>query len=239
MSETGGRKGPGPGELPPLLTGGRPELRGDFSLWLDEIDDELTGAALLVAETMPRIIRAVLVADRAVLAEASALSADVRERCRRVEQQGFLLLAREAPVSGDLRRLVAMLRLVHDAERSGRLLRHVAEGVERLDARLLPAAVRQQLEELADRSLEVYRGGVDAWRQRDALAVYDLDRLDGDVDTLRAGLVARAQELEGAASEVMVLGLLGRYFERLADHGVAFAQHVTFVVTGERVDVGP
>ena len=231
--------GTGRGELPPLLPRRGTELRGEYAVWLDEIDDELTGAALLVAEAMPRITRAVLAADRAVLPEASALSDDVRERCRRVEEQGFLLLAREAPVSGDLRRLVAMLRLVHDAERSGRLMRHVAEAVERLDVRLLPQALRQQLEELADHSLEVYRRGVDAWRQRDALAVHEVDRLDADVDTLRVGLISRAQELRGAPSEVMVLGLLGRYFERLADHGVAFAQHVTFVVTGERVDVGP
>lgn len=235
MAVSGSRRG----EFPPLLPRDGTELRGAYAAWLDEIDDELTGAALLVAETMPRITRAVMAADRAVLPEASAASADVRDRCRRVEEQGFLLLAREAPVSGDLRRLVAMLRLVHDAERSGRLMRHVAEGVERLDVRLLPLALRQQLEELADRSLEVYRRGVDAWRQRDALAVHEIDRLDTDVDTLRIGLISCAQELRGAPSEVMVLGLLGRYFERLADHGVAFAQHVTFVVTGERVDVGP
>ena len=231
--------GSGRGELPRLLTPGGVELRGEYAAWLDEIDDELTGGALLVAEAMPRLTRAFLAADRAVLAEASALATDVRERCRRVEQQGFVLLARESPVSGDLRRLVALLRLVHDAERSGRLMRHVAEGVERLDARQLPVALRQQLEELADRSIEVYRRGVDAWRQRDALAVHELDHLDAQVDTLRVGLITHAQELAGTPSEILVLGLLGRYFERLADHGVAFAQHVTFVVTGERVDVGP
>lgn len=232
--------GTGRGELPPtLLDGGLGELRGEYAAWLDAIDDELTGAALIVAEAMPRITRAFLAADRAVLDEASALSADVRERCRQVEEQGFVMLAREAPVSGDLRRLVAMLRLVHDAERSGRLMRHVAEGVERLDARQLPPPLRQQLEELATRSIEVYHRGVDAWRQRDALAVHELDRLDSDVDKLRIGLISLAQQRHGAPSEVMVLGLLGRYFERLADHGVAFAQHVTFVVTGERVDVGP
>lgn len=232
--------GSGRGEVPWVLaTGGGALLRGEYAAWLDEIDDELTGGALLVAEAMPRLTRALLAADRAVLAEASSLAADVRERCRRVEEQGFVLLARESPVSGDLRRLVAILRLVHDAERSGRLMRHVAEGVEQLDARHLPVPLRQQLEELADRSTEVYRRGVDAWRQRDALAVHELDHLDAQVDTLRVGLITRAQELDGAPGEIMVLGLLGRYFERLADHGVAFAQQVTFVVTGERVDVGP
>jgi len=214
------------------------QLRGAYAARLDGIDDELTGGALVVAESMPRITRGFLAADRAVLDEARSLADDVRERCRWVEEQGFILLARESPVSGDLRRLVAMLRLVYDAERSGRLMRHVAEGVEKVDARRLPPAVRQQLEELAHRSSEVFLRGVDAWRQRDALAVHEIDELDANVDTLRLGLIGHAQDLHGAPGEIVFLGLLGRYFERLADHGVAFAQHATFVVTGERVDVG-
>jgi len=223
---------------PPRAAPDPAQLRGAYAARLDGIDDELTGGALVVAESMPRITRGFLAADRAVLDEARSLADDVRERCRWVEEQGFVLLARESPVSGDLRRLVAMLRLVYDAERSGRLMRHVAEGVEKVDARQLPPAVRQQLEELAHRSSEVFLRGVDAWRQRDALAVHEIDELDAGVDTLRTGLIGHAQDLHGAPGEVVFLGLLGRYFERLADHGVAFAQHATFVVTGERVDVG-
>jgi phosphate transport system protein len=225
-------------DLPPLGNPGR-ELRSEYRDRLDGIDDELVGGALLVAEAMPAITRAFLMGDHTCIDEARGHADDITERCRNVEDQGFVLLAREAPVSGDLRRLVAILRLVNDVERAGRLMRHVAESAERMDPRSLPIELRQQLQELADRSIEVFRRGLDAWRQRDGLAVHELDRLDNDVDTLRTGLLVHARELDGAPSDVLVLGLLGRYFERLADHGVAFAQHVTFVVTGERVEIGP
>lgn len=224
-------------DLPPLAEPRR-ELRTGYQTWLDDIDDELVGGALLVLDALPRVTRAFLAGDRACVAEAHAVVTDVTSRCRRVEEQGFLLLAREAPVSGDLRRLVSLLRLVHDVERSAALLRHVGEASERMDPRLLPAEVGQQLEELATRAGEVFRRGVDAWRRRDGLAVHELDQADEDVDTLRTGLLLRAQQLEGAPTELLLLGLLGRYFERLADHGVAFGQHATFVVTGERVELG-
>jgi phosphate transport system protein len=224
-------------ELPPLHEP-RHELRTEYQAWLDSIDDELVGGALLVVDALPRVTRGFLQADRSCVDEAHAVVTDVKDRCRRVEDQGFLLLAREAPVSGDLRRLVSILRLVHDVERSAALLRHVGEACERMDPRLLPGEIRQQLEELSSRTIDVFRRGVDAWRTRDGLAVHELDRADEDVDTLRTGLLLRAQQLEGATIELLLLGLLGRYFERLADHGVAFAQHATFVVTGERVDVG-
>ena len=232
-SEQAGGVGPA---RPPDVAGS--PLRGAYRARLDEIDDELVGGALLVAEGLPRICRGLLLAERSCLGEARVLADEVRERCRRVEEQGFVLLAREAPVAGDLRRLVALLRLVGDVERSGRLARHVAEGVERVDARLLPEEIRRQIEELAARSLAVFRAGVDAWRRRDALAVHELDARDAEVDRLRTGLLVQATGLRDAAGEVLALGLIARYFERLADHGVAFAQHVTFVVTGDRVDLG-
>lgn len=165
------------------------------------------------------------------------MAADVNERCRRVEDEGFLLLAREAPVSGDLRRLVAMLRLVWAVERSAALLRHVAETTERFDARLLPLQVRQQVEELAVRAAEVFRQGVDAWRLRDGLAITELDRRDAQVDVIAQGLMTRSEEQVDSPADLLMLGLLARYFERIADHGVAFAQHGTFAVTGERSPV--
>ncbi len=223
----------------PSLASRRPELRAEYVARLDAVDDELVGAALLVVDAMPGTIRCLLRAERACIREAHAIASEVRARTRLVEEQAFLLLARESPVSGDLRRLVALLRLVTDVERAARLLHHIASCVDRLDVRLLPGPLQAQLAELATRSAEVLRCGVDAWRGHDALAVHELDRADAEVDELRTRLLLRARALEDAAGEALVLGLLGRYLERMADHGVAFAQHMTFVVTGDRVDVGP
>lgn len=222
--------------LPPLH---QPKqlIRVEYQERLDGVDDELVGAALVIAEAFPRITRSFLAGDRGCIEDARSMAADVNERCRRVEDEGFLLLAREAPVSGDLRRLVAMLRLVWAVERSAALLRHVAETTERFDARLLPLQVRQQVEELAVRAAEVFRQGVDAWRLRDGLAITELDRRDAQVDVIAQGLMTRSEEQVDSPADLLMLGLLARYFERIADHGVAFAQHGTFAVTGERSPV--
>lgn len=213
-------------------------VRVEYQERLDAVDDELVGAALLVAEAFPRITRSFLAGDRGCIDDAQAMGREVDDSCRHVEDEGFLLLAREAPIAGDLRRLVAILRLVWAVERSAALLRHVAEATDRFDARSLPHEVRQQVEELAVRAAEVFRRGVDAWRLRDGFAISELDRLDAGVDLLARGLLARAEELvDPAAADLLMLGLLARYLERIADHGVAFAQHGTFAVTGERSPV--
>lgn len=212
-------------------------VRGEYADWLDHIDDELVGGGLLVTEALPRVTAGFLAGDRGVLATADTMHRQVRERVRYVEEQGFLLLAREAPVAGDLRRLVSILRLITAVERSGALVRHVAGTLEDVDPRLLPEPVRRQAEELGTRATAVFRQGIDAWRQRDGLALSEVVDADEAVDRLARGLVAQADQVTDAA-ELIAIGLLARYWERIADHGVSFAQHGTFAVTGERVEVG-
>ncbi|MBS3941126.1 MAG: hypothetical protein KG028_09210 [Actinobacteria bacterium] len=209
-----------------------------FQAWLDDIDDEFVGAALLVAEALPRTARALLLGEAAVVDVVRSMASDVNERCRWVEEQGFLLLAREAPVAGDLRRLVGILRLVTSVERSAALLRHVGEAVERVDTTALPAEIREIIEALGANAGDVFRQGVDAWRRKDGLAVHEVDHSDETVDRLQQRLLVRAREVVEGPAELLLLGLLARYYERIADHGVSFAQHASFAVTGERIDVG-
>lgn len=221
------------------LPKGRP-IRTEFQAALDAIDDALVSAAVEVADQLPLLTNAFMNGDNSSIEAATAMSARVADACLRIEDDGFLLLAREAPVAGDLRRLVALLRLTTDVDRSAALLRHVSETLYRFDPRFLPDDMRLQLQELATRATAVFRAGIDAWRRRDALAVTEVDRLDDAVDKLQETVLLRAAELEEErSSDMIVLGLIARYYERIADHGVAIAQDAAFVATGQRVRIVP
>ena len=214
-----------------------PTMRTEFHDALDRIDDDFVSTALLVSEALPRLNQAFLAGDRDSVTEARDVARDVGSRCRSVEDHGFVLLAREAPVASDLRRLVALLRMCTDVDRSASLLAHVSESLLHFDPRTLPSEMHRQFEELAVRATEVFRQGVDAWRRKDGLAVNEVDALDESVDRLRDLILEEALAYRGG-EELVVLGLVARYYERIADHGVALAQDATFVVTGERVEVG-
>lgn len=225
---------PTPGQLPEPDRG--PDRRGSLHRSLDAIDDAFTGASLRVAESIPELSRRFLSGDRGAAEVATTFARHVQRRCHEVDESGFVLLARQAPVGGDLRRLVALLRLTVDVDRSAALLLHVCQTLRHFDPRLLAAAERRQLEELAVRSGRVFRAGVDAWRCKDALAVNEVEVLDEEVDRLQRVVLEHAGDRRDGADEVLVLGLVARYYERIADHGVALARDATFVVTGERVN---
>lgn len=227
-------------DLPPLrLVDGATAapLRTEYAERLAEADEAFVAAALGVAETLPAVLEALLAGDVALAPRLRDTERETRRRCREIEDACFTLLALETPVSRDLRRLVSLLRMVHDVERCASLARHVAEAPEHLDARFLPEDLQRRLRELAVRGFDVYRAGIDAWRRRDALAIHDVARDDRDVDLLRTSLIVAARTAEGSVDDLATLILVGRSVERLADHGVELARQTTFAETGERLDL--
>ena len=214
------------------------ETRLDFHNRLDELDDDFVAAGLKVADAVPRMSEGFLVGEHAVIERADRMATEVAGACEEIEDAGFVLLAREGPVGGDLRRLVALLRMTVDVSRSASLLRHACFTLNQFDPRFLDQPIRGQLEELARRSAEVFVAGMDAWRRRDALAVHDVDEADEAVDELQKVLLQQVVEADDVGTELLVLGLLARYYERIADHGVEIARDAAFVATGQRVPVG-
>lgn len=214
------------------------DLRTGFHTALDDLDDRFVTAGLRVAEALPRLSEAFLLGDVTIIEQAEYMAWEVASECERVEDDGFVLLAREAPVASDLRRLVALLRMTVDVSRSASLLRHACLTLRQFDPRFLDPPLRAQLEELSRVATEVFVAGLDAWRRRDALAVTDVDRADDAVDELQRLLMGQASEVDDPGTELLVLGLLARYYERIADHGVEVARDATFVATGQRVAVG-
>lgn len=208
-----------------------------FHEQLDELDARFTRAGLRLVEQMPRLVDGYLAADEGVVVDARRLMTVSSQDCRSIEDRGFVLLARHQPMGSDLRRLVALLRMCVDVDRSAALLRHVCESLRVSDPRLLPERLAELLRELAQHSATVFGGGMDAWRTKDALAVNDLDRADEQVDRLQRVLLDTAATDERAADERLTLGLVARYLERIADHGVAIARDTSFVATGERVEL--
>ncbi len=214
------------------------DTRVEFHNQLDGLNATFVTGAVEVADAMPELVAGYIEGDTAVIERSRDLSIRTGRACEDIEDHGFILLAREAPVAGDLRRLVAILRMTTNIDRAASLLAHVCATVDRYDPRQLRDDARQQLVELAERSAGVFRSGVDAWRQGDALAVTEIDDADEAVDQLRDRLIETASTADMASDAVLVLGQMGRYFERIADHGVSIARDAAFVATGQRVRTG-
>jgi phosphate transport system protein len=146
------------------------------------------------------------------------------------------MLARQQPVASDLRRIVAILRSVADVTRSAYLLRHVAESLTWVHPPSMAADLRRTIGDLGEVSAEVFAGAVTAWATHDALAANELNARDDQVDFLQKALLTELYTGPGqSVEEAVSLALIARYYERVSDHGVEMARHVTYFLTGQRL----
>ena len=71
--------------------------------------------------------------------------------------------------------------------------------------------------------------------ERDVSAAEELELMDDEMDQLRVTTFSQllAGEWNHGIESAVDIALLGRYYERIADHAVSVANRVVFVVTGQ------
>jgi phosphate transport system regulatory protein PhoU len=211
-----------------------PETRKAFHEQLDAIRSDLIVLAAKVTEAIPRGTEALLTLDMAAAQrlidaddELDALTLDIEERC-------FSMMALQQPMAGDLRALVAALRLTAEIERSGDLVVNIAKGARRMYGAEIPARLRGQVGAMSDEAERLFRLAIDAYADGDADLAGALDDVDDRLDRLHADYIAsiidRQDELDLQVG--VQLALIGRYYERIGDHAVNIGERVRYMVTG-------
>ncbi|MPZ74714.1 MAG: phosphate transport system regulatory protein PhoU [Nitriliruptorales bacterium] len=212
----------------------RVHSRQAFQQQLDAIDVELCDIAMIVSTLVEPVTAAFLRADVRAAGEIVAADDEVDARGLGLEDECLALLARQAPVAGDLRRVVAVLRSIADVQRAGDLLGHVAASLAWVHPPSMPRDLRAMIGRLGVVAGDVFAGAVAAWAAHDALAAVELQALDDEVDHLQKSLLTSLYSGGHSAEDAVSVALICRYYERIADHGVEMARQVTYFVTGER-----
>ena len=211
-------------------------MREAFHDQLNSIFADLSGIARQVQAAVAEATEALLEGSAEIAEQVISNDAQIDRARERVEEMAFSLLSLQQPVAGDLRTLVAALRMAGDLERMGDLAVHVAK-IARL--RVPSVAVPEDVEPTIRRMAmvaELMCGKVaDIIAERDVEGAKELHEVDEEMDHLRRKSL---RELLGAnwthgIEPAVDLALLGRYYERIADHAVSVANRVAYVVTGE------
>ena len=211
-------------------------MRAQFHEQLEALFHDLAEICGLVEVAVTRASEALRTGDSSV-AEKVISDDEVIDRAREtLEEDAFALLSLQQPVAGDLRTLVAALRMVTELERMGDLSVHVAKIARlRVPELAVPASLQGTMETMSVTAIDMVRRVRDIIASRDVQAAIELGRDDEKMDQLRRASFAQLLDDDYADSiEAAVdIALLGRYFERIADHAVSVANRVVFVVTGE------
>jgi phosphate transport system protein len=212
-------------------------MREYFNEQLDAVVDEMVAMTTTVQAAVALATQALLEADPAAAEEVIAGDKSIDDVRERIEESSFELLALQQPVAGDLRMLVATLRIVSDLERMGDLAVHVAKIARmRMPDKAVPATLRPTIANMAETAERMVGETARIIADRDVDAARALEAEDEEMDRLRRSMfrILLDEEWEHGVEPAIDLALLGRYYERIADHAVSMARRVIYLVTGSR-----
>jgi phosphate transport system protein len=189
----------------------------------------------LAGSAMERATQALLQADLQLAEQVISESDRIGEMNTLAEEKAFALLALQAPVAGDLRQVVSTIQIVADVNRMGALSLHVAKVARRRHPNhALPEAVNGYFAEMGRVAVSMATAAKEVLESRDPERAAELSGEDDAMDDLHRHLFTLLMDREwkhGVAAAVDVT-LLGRYYERFADHAVEIGRRVVFLVTG-------
>ena len=211
-------------------------IRSVFQDELDNVSQSLVDLTAMVSASMSKATTAILSCDLKLAEEVIATDVNIDDYQHENDSRIINIIARQQPVASDLRALVTALRMGSDLERMGDLSHHVAK-VARLrhpNAAVPPELVAIiQAMGVAAVAITEKTGVVIA--TRNTQMALEIERDDDVMDDLHRKLIAVLIEptWKHGIETAIDLTLLGRYYERYADHAVSISRRVYFLVTGE------
>ena len=211
-------------------------MREAFDEQLETMFRDLAAICGSVETSVRLATEALLNGDSSIAEQVISGDEDIDRARERLEESAFLLLTLQQPVASDLRTVVAALRMVSDLERMGDLSVHVAKIARlRVPNLAVPDDVRPIIEKMAQVAEDMVHQVSSVITARDAEAALVLVAADEEMDQLRRASFAEllSSDWPHGVEAAVDIALLGRYYERIADHAVSVANRVVFVVTGE------
>lgn len=212
-------------------------MREIFDEQLDQIFGDLARITDLVEAAVKDATNALLTGDAVIAQQVISDDEQIDSAREIVEETAFEVISRQAPVAGDLRSLIAALRMVGELERMGDLSVHIAKIARlRVPNLAVPTSIRPTIVGMSEVAIEMVDRVGDIIRDRDIVAAVEMQRIDERMDMLRRSSFTQllGSDWRDGVEAAVDIALLGRYYERIADHAVSIANRVVFVVTGEQ-----
>lgn len=222
--------------LPASVSEAKP-IRLQFDRRLRQVQRDVLRMGALVESSCLLAQQALFERDLSAVQQINDNETQIDTFYRQIEVDCVNLLALQAPVSQDLRLLSALMQLIRDLERIG----DYAEDLGELAIKLFPYQTHEcipQVQVMAERCRAMVAMSLVSLSNLDVQSGLDLkvqdDLIDDDYDALYNRL-ATQQYSEGGIEPIILLVLVIRHLERMADHATNIGRRVAYVVTGQRI----
>ncbi|HEY4046323.1 MAG TPA: phosphate signaling complex protein PhoU [Acidobacteriaceae bacterium] len=224
-----------------LRKGGKTLTRIAFHQKLERLRDRLLEMAGLAVQTLRFAMDAQSLGELAACSKVRSNEVAINTAEREVDQMALDLLAMEQPMAGDLRFILAAIKINSELERIGDQAMSIALLAEE-QAQGQPCALPVDIPHMAELSIAMLRTALEALATSDAELAASVLSMDDSVDDMNRRfkniLLQCIAEDSTAASPAVNLLFIARSLERIADHATNMAEDVIFWVRGADVRHG-
>jgi phosphate transport system protein len=214
-------------ETPPArlaYAGELEQLRLQVELMGVRVDENLERMATVLSSGDVSVVESAYATDD----EIDAMNVSLTERC-------YSLLGLEAPVAGDLRLVVSVLRVIGELERIGDLALRVVKLAPRFELFAVDSTSHDIVCVMAAEAVDRFRMALQAWATLDLGVATALTRPSPGVELAMEHLTRRVRALTGpdAVEVALVLTTAARALDRIADHTVVMGARMRYLITGD------
>jgi phosphate transport system protein len=211
-------------------------IRSIFQEELDAVSQTLVDLTKMVSDSINKATTSLIDANLSLAEEVITFDEKIDQIQHDLDARIIDIIARQQPVATDLRALITALRMSADLERMGDLAHHVAK-VARLrhPDSAVPLELQTTVQRMGHVAENIARKVGSVIETRDTLLALEVEKDDDEMDKLHRDLISVLTSANWTAGvdSAIDLTLLGRYYERFADHAVSVARRVYYLVTGE------
>ncbi len=211
---------------------------GAFSAELQALSRRIAAMGGQAERMVENAMAALISADAELARNVVAADAALDRAQREVDEAAVSLIARRQPIAGDLREIIAAIRIASDLERVGDLAKNVAKRVDAIGGDPSPE-LGGSLGALGEGALLQLKDVLDAYAARTVAPLSAMRNRDREIDraftALFGALLARMMNEPSTITASTHLLFCIKNFERIGDHATNIAETVFQMVTGHEM----
>jgi phosphate transport system protein len=207
-----------------------------FQRKISLLEQDVLRMGALVEQSCRLSHQALFGRDLTAVDKIIAIDTEIDKFYRQIDMDSAQLMAIASPVAQDLRLLNAFIQMVRDLERIG----DYAEDLGEISIKLFPYPIHdcmKQLESMSHKTRTMLARSLVAVSNLDSDARNAIELLDDEVDNtydLVYAQLGSQRDFQGNLEPILLLALIMRNLERMADHANNVARRVHYIVTGKQ-----
>lgn len=212
------------------------DMERKFDEELKNLKEKILKLGALVEDQVQNAITALVKRNSKLAQDVIEKDAQVNKIEVEIDEECIRLIALRQPAGSDLRFITTAMKLVTDMERIGDLAVDICERAMELnlEPQLKPYI---DIPRMADISMQMLKGALDAFVNRDSKLAQEVCARDDEVDNLNVQifreLLTFMVEDSHTITRAVRVSYVSKYLERIADHATNIAEMVVYLVEGK------